>query len=49
MPNTARLVEAASFTIDPRGTGQMLIKLIDAGEGSSAIVLPAQAGMIRHR
>ena len=42
MPNTARLVEAASFTIDPRGTGQMLIKLIDAGEGSSAIY-PAEA------
>ena len=39
---TARLTEAASFTIDPRGTGQMLIKLIDAGEGSSA-VYPAEA------
>lgn len=38
MPRT--LTEAAGFTLDPRGTGKFLVKLIDAGEGSSAIYTP---------
>ena len=30
----------AALTLDPRGTGHMLVKIIDAGEGSSAVYPP---------
>lgn len=36
------LTEAAGLTLDPRGTGKFLIKIIDEGEGSSA-VYPGEA------
>lgn len=31
-----KLSEVAGLSLDPRGTGKMLVKIIDAGEGSSA-------------
>ena len=37
-----KLTEAASLTLDPRGTGRFLIRIIDEGEGSTAIY-PAEA------
>ena len=32
-----KLTEAGGLSLDPRGTGRMLVKIIDVGEGSSAI------------